>query len=577
MRSAGYGQWRTVSTSSRTSFSGYCSDPQGCEWRVRSENDCGNVSDWSPVARDRRPTSNDPVAGTRKVRTAESVTGCGVTISWDKPPSTGGRPAYQTVEVQSRSGAFYSTGLSCPTDPIKTDCTVEASVLKSSPYYLSNGDLVVAQVAVVYPSWTITYGRNTDGAKVGTVPGQAENIQAIKASDGSIDVSWKAPSGEAGLQYELQWNNGHMYGNFYAITQPTTYATNWNQRELLTGLTYQFKVRARSACGWGPFSDIASASFHQAPSKPAVPTVEKNPDECALDICWTEPADGGSEITSYKVQLHDQNSAWSSDVPDCGANAETCCTVACSTINSVYDVLIGADVHARVQAVNAQGSSPWSNHNTSGAKLTVVPAKMKILKEVGSDGDSIEVTWGNLSADQTGGSPVSQYKIQWQDELQIKAPSSMLVAGDLNQATISDLVDGQDYAIVIAAINDCGTGEFSDPFRTETTGCPQVVDPPVVSVDGADVVISWDESTVVNGEPVEEYEVLLKNKDSSVSAIDTYCDGKAQEVLDNRTCRIPMAKVKEITGLTEGDSIYAKVRALNRDCSSDFSDYSNGD
>lgn len=94
-----YGDWRTVSKySSRTNFIGNCMHPDGCNFRVRTEKECGSVSPWSAVANSMDQASQ--ATPNSMVRTLSSPTECGVIIQWDRAQSNGSRPQSLQVTIK---------------------------------------------------------------------------------------------------------------------------------------------------------------------------------------------------------------------------------------------------------------------------------------------------------------------------------------------------------------------------------------------------------------------------------------------------------------------------------------------
>jgi len=78
--------------------------PDGCNFRVRTETDCGSVSPWSDTT-----NSNSLVPAnqnTSMVRTFASQTECGVVIQWDRAPSQGSRPQSLQVWIKKRNGDY---------------------------------------------------------------------------------------------------------------------------------------------------------------------------------------------------------------------------------------------------------------------------------------------------------------------------------------------------------------------------------------------------------------------------------------------------------------------------------------
>lgn len=308
-----YGDWRTVSKySSRTNFIGNCMHPDGCNFRVRTETECGSVSPWSGVANSSAQTTQTP--NNSMVRTFSSPTECGVIIQWDRAPSNGSRPQSLQVWIQKRSGEFSSTGVSqyCSTASETTQCTIPSAVLRASPFLLTTDDDVVAKVTVQYSSWKVTYETDSNGydvAKLGSKPKKVTTISVEKAENSSIDVTWNPPSDEQNLQYELVWNNGvgtlDEFPQYVPLTQPYTFALRYNRGNLRPGKEYVFKVRAINSCGSGEFSEPSKLSINQAPSRPDTPVVSSilEEDKCGVKIDWNKISEGGTPITNIFIDV----------------------------------------------------------------------------------------------------------------------------------------------------------------------------------------------------------------------------------------------------------------------------------
>ena len=70
---------------------------------------------------------------------------------------------------------------------------------------------------------------------------------------------------------------------------------------LSVGSTYTFKIQARNAFGYGPFSDVVLILAAQIPDQPLAPTTTF--DRTTVLIQWTEPFNQGSEITGYEIHI----------------------------------------------------------------------------------------------------------------------------------------------------------------------------------------------------------------------------------------------------------------------------------
>ena len=426
-----YGDWRTVSKySARTNFIGTCHHPDGCNFRVRTETECGSVSPWSDVANSNQ--QNNSPTNTSMVRTLASTTECGVIIQWDRAPAQGSRPMSLQVWIQQRNGEFSSRGISqfCSNEPDTTQCTVPSDILRAAPFFLTTGDSVVAKVTVQYNSWKVTYETDDAGydvAELGSKPGKVDGVLAEKVlSNSSIDVSWNAPNNQNGLQYELVWNNGIGERNnaqYTPLTQPYTFALRYNRGSLVPGRNYLFKVRAINACGAGDWSDVAVQSIHQSPQQPARPTVnaQVQSEKCGVEISWPKVQNGGSEITGFYIMIESPTgynpTAYEGnvDTSQCTYDVlnERKCFIQCTTLHSDFGIAIDGNVVAQVTAENSVGKSSWSAKSTDTVQVTLPPNQMAKPRRISTSGDSITITWAALSEADTNGNAVSSYKIAY--------------------------------------------------------------------------------------------------------------------------------------------------------------------
>lgn len=99
---------------------------------------------------------------------------------------------------------------------------------------------------------------------------------------------------------------------------------------------------------------------------------------------------------------------------------------------------------------------------------------------------------------------------------------------------------------------------------------------PATSVVAADVIITWDAPSE-NGSPITGYRVTIGQSDLTFSQEMTYCDGSKPAIKENRICTIPLSVLTAAPfSLTLGDSVYAKVVAINHYGDSVESDAANG-
>lgn len=98
----------------------------------------------------------------------------------------------------------------------------------------------------------------------------------------------------------------------------------------------------------------------------------------------------------------------------CGGNVnvDRKCFIKCTTLHSApFNLAIGDKIEAKVRAKNAVGFGPWSYASTDDKKVQLPPKQMKKPTIISKTGDSITITWAELTEDETNGIEVSSYKI----------------------------------------------------------------------------------------------------------------------------------------------------------------------
>jgi hypothetical protein len=128
-----------------------------------------------PPVEEPEPDYNEQYgAQSSRIDTSRSLVGCAVDIVWD--PAARPDCISQVVEVQTAEGSFSSVNLGCAREPTSQSCTVPDTVLKASPYNLSEGDIIFARVSFTYPNWVVNYQPNTYGTSLGATPGKISEI-----------------------------------------------------------------------------------------------------------------------------------------------------------------------------------------------------------------------------------------------------------------------------------------------------------------------------------------------------------------------------------------------------------------
>ena len=195
-----------------------------------------------------------------------------------------------------------------------------------------------------------------------------------------------------------------------------------------------FSVRAHDSAGWGPWSGASPVITPDIePGRPAAPSVQFA--DGALLVSWSPPANEGSAITAYDVQI--------------GGGASAIQRVGNTTTFRWEGLTNGQEYTFMVRAVNAKGEGQFSSSSAPEHPLRQPDGP---AAPVGQRGDKfINVTWtppGN------GGDPVIDYEVQ------------LLSTGAVATATgtalrWSNLPNGQAQQFQVRARNRGGWGPFS--------------------------------------------------------------------------------------------------------------------
>ncbi len=140
-------------------------------------------------------------------------------------------------------------------------------------------------------------------ANAAVIPGAPSAVTGV-AGNGSVSLSWTAPSSDGGAAISGYRITPYVGGNAQAPILTGSAATTRNVTGLTNGTAYSFAVAAINAAGTGPDSALSAAVTPSAgPTVPGAPTaVVGNPGNRSVALSWNTPAsNGGSAITGYVV------------------------------------------------------------------------------------------------------------------------------------------------------------------------------------------------------------------------------------------------------------------------------------
>ena len=337
-----------------------------------------------------------------------------------------------------------------------------------------------------------------------TTPGKPDAPEIINVRQKSFRIIWTVPSeGSSAITgYGIQYKLSSEADSAYADAKPTKRGTltgynlvNRRGQSVVKGTSYDVRVRARSAEGWGEWSDAATAvTASPAPAIVATPTPPPTPGQLAAPtfvnvqqtffrITWTAPAAGSSAITGYGIQYKlssEEDTAYAAVKP-----TPTGTVTGYNLVNRRgQSVVKGTSYDVRVRAKNAAGWGPWSAPATAVTASPAPPAnnppgqpdapEISNVKET-----SFRVTWTAPSA---GSSAITGYGIQY--KLSSEADSAYAGAKPTKRGTVTgynlvnrngqSITAGTSYDVRVRARSAEGWGEWSDA-ATAVTASP---DPP---------------------------------------------------------------------------------------------------
>ncbi len=213
-----------------------------------------------------------------------------------------------------------------------------------------------------------------------TTPGYPTNLQAT-AGDGTVDLSWSAPSDNGGATVtEYRVYRSTSSGSGYTFIGSST-TTSYTDTGVSNGMTYHYVVTAVNDVGESGYSEEVSATPSATTSVPGVPTnLQATAGDGTVDLSWSAPSDnGGLTVSSYKVY---RSTTSGSDYSYIGSTTSTNYSDTSVLDNIVYYYVI--------TAVNSAGESDYSEEisimiTLPNAEITSAPEdRVHVLTEFGT-------------------------------------------------------------------------------------------------------------------------------------------------------------------------------------------------
>lgn len=470
-------------------------------------------------------TSSAPVAPTTPSAPTVTRGNASAAVSW-VAPANGGAPisAYE-LQYSSDAGSNWTSW---------------STTLTSSPETvtgLTNGIAYTFKISATNSVGTSAFSTASTAVTPATVPG-APALGSVTSGNTQIVANWSAPTGTGGsaiTDYTVEYS-ADAGSTWSAFAHAASTATTATISGLNNGTAYLVRVSAVNAVGTGPASANSSSQLvAAAPGQPNAPTIINGSTQVTIN--WTAPAANGCAITGYHIELSSNGgSSWSTVAPN-----------ATGTSYTATGLTNGTAYVFRLAATNCMGFGA-----TSAASASVTPNPVSSqpigLTVTGSGSNQVTLNWSAPS--NTGGTPISDYVIEYSTDGGITWQTYADGVSSATTANVTGLTAGLNYSFRVSAVNGVGPSSSSTSTLSLASGSvpSAVVASPTSAVAPGTTTLNWT-LPADGGSPLTSAELQYSTNGGSTWIA--------------YTGPVDLSGTIAVSGLTGGQSYVFRVRALN--------------
>ncbi len=308
--------------------------------------------------------------------------------------------------------------------------------------------------------------------EAGEAPGAPATPAVSSASASSLNVSWTAPSnaGPAITDYDYRYRVKTPAGPWTEVTNTPITALGATIAGLAENTEYEVQVRATNAEGTGGWSDppgSGSTDANAAPSFTSPATFDAAENQTAVGTVAASDGDPGDGVTGYAIESGADQSRFTiveatgeltfdaapNFEAEADADADNDYVVVVRATSGTGARLKTADQTITVTVTDEAGEAP-------GAPATPTVSTASVT--------SVTVTW---AAPANAGPPITDYDYRYRVKTP-RGPWTEVTTTPITAlaATIAGLAENTEYEVQVRATNAEGTGGWSDPPGSGSTG-----------------------------------------------------------------------------------------------------------
>ena len=354
----------------------------------------------------------------QNLRTSTLIAGQ-VVLSWDPPSDYGGTGiVIAGYRYRVDDGQGGPMGAWKDPSPVTATTATESGLTPHRRYRFE----VQARNSGGEGGIAFTYAMPTGAPQVPLAP---QGLTST-AGDGSVELSWSAPSNNGGAaieRYDYEVNGSWT-------PSPNGSALSVMVGGLTNGTLYTFRVRAVNSAGEGEPSMSVQATPLGRPGMPQ--SLVPRAGDGQVTLSWTAPATGGAP-TGYEVRssVDGRSSDWA--------------PAASMTGHTVMGLTNGTEYTFEVRATNDAGPGPAASTTATPTAAPTAPGVPQSLTASAGDG-RVTLSW---TAPATGSAPTAyDYRVIGAG---VEGGWRYTDNGTGTEQTVSDLTNGTEYTFEVRA------------------------------------------------------------------------------------------------------------------------------